>query len=408
MSTNNQLLRMGRPLWMELHRPRRRYPSLRGRRMVEVAIVGGGITGSAAAALFAEAGVSVALLESQLVGRGSTGASSALLLQEPDLGLSELAQKYGTSTARRIWRLSDRALRTFLSTLRRLRISCDCRTQASVYFARSTDGVARLQTELRLRRAAGFSVEWLTPRDLRRLAGLAAYGGIRTTGSAQIDPYRATTGLLDIAAQHGAEIFERTMVRQIIRTRSGVRIRTTQGSVEAATVIVATGYATERFRPLAGRFQMDRTYVLATPKLRPAQIRELGIGPVMVWDTERPYHYARWTPDRRLILGGGDVPVRPGSRRAAFASGVKDLREHFESVFPALADIGIEYAWEGLFAKTADSLPLVGPHRRYPSHLFALGYGGNGMTFGYLAAEMLLEQFGGKHSRDHALFAFSR
>jgi len=77
-------------------------------------------------------------------------------------------------------------------------------------------------------------------------------------------------------------------------------------------------------------------------------------------------------------------------------------------LYPTLAEIGIEHAWEGLFAMTPDSLPYIGPHRRYPNHLFALGYGGNGMTFASLAARILREQWQGVQSSDHQLFAFNR
>ena len=73
-----------------------------------------------------------------------------------------------------------------------------------------------------------------------------------------------------------------------------------------------------------------------------------------------------------------------------------------------LAGVGIDYAWEGIFAITPDSLPYIGPHRRYPRHAFALGYGGNGMTFAALAARMLVEQWSGISTPDHALFAFTR
>ena len=84
------------------------------------------------------------------------------------------------------------------------------------------------------------------------------------------------------------------------------------------------------------------------------------------------------------------------------------MREYFEARLPALTAIGTSAAWDGLFAMTPDSLPYIGPHRRYPRHWFALGYGGNGMTFGPLAARMLLERWQGKSSADHALFEFGR
>jgi glycine/D-amino acid oxidase-like deaminating enzyme len=101
--------------------------------------------------------------------------------------------------------------------------------------------------------------------------------------------------------------------------------------------------------------------------------------------------------------------VKPGARRSLqFAAAMRDLHGYFTTLYPSLNDIGIDRAWEGLFAMTPDSLPYLGPHRRYPRHAFALGYGGNGMTFAALAARVLLEQWRGVRSADHDLFAFGR
>ena len=77
-------------------------------------------------------------------------------------------------------------------------------------------------------------------------------------------------------------------------------------------------------------------------------------------------------------------------------------------MFPALKEIEIEYAWEGLFAATPDGLPFIGPHRRNPRHLFALGYGGNSMTFSFLAARLLFDAVRNVQNADHRLFAFNR
>ncbi len=167
-----------------------------------------------------------------------------------------------------------------------------------------------------------------------------------------------------------------------------MRVYTRNGVISAERVVIATGYATPRFRPLAGRFRMYRTYVLATEALSTARRRHLGLADVLVWDTERPYHYARWAPGHRLLLGGSDRLVRPRQRRAAvFAEATSELRAHFEKSIPVLAHVETPVAWEGLFAETPDGLPYIGEHSRYPGHLFALGYGGNGMTFGFLAAQ---------------------
>jgi glycine/D-amino acid oxidase-like deaminating enzyme len=154
---------------------------------------------------------------------------------------------------------------------------------------------------------------------------------------------------------------------------------------------------------------MYRTYVLATEPIDSVQRDGVGLSDVMVWDTERPYHYARWAPGHRLLLGGEDRLVQPGQRRGQQSkTAARDLRAYFEAKLPALAAVRTERVWEGLFAMTVDSLPYIGPHRRYPRHWFALGYGGNGMTFSFLAARLLLERWQGMKSRDHALFEFAR
>ncbi len=403
-------LRLGRPLWLsDGARREPRYPGLSGRHDTTVAVVGGGITGALVAHAFASAGIATTVLEASVVGRGSTAASSALLLKDPDLELTALARRYGSRSSRRIWELSHQSVDQLVALLRRLRIRCDLTTRDAVYYATTAAAAERLRHECARRVQSGFDAEWLGPAQLRRLTGIAGHGAIRSADNAQCDPYRACVGILRAASTAGARVFERSEVRGIERTDDRVRIRTRHGTLHADRVVIATGYATSQFRPLAGRFRMYRTYVLVTEPIGRATRDDVGLSDVMLWDTERPYHYARWTPAQQLLLGGEDRLVRPGQRRRHQSeTASRDLRTYFEGRLPALATVRTEYAWEGLFATTADSLPFIGPHRRYPHHWFALGYGGNGMTFAALAARLLLERWQGVKSGDHALFEFAR
>jgi glycine/D-amino acid oxidase-like deaminating enzyme len=376
---------------------------------VDVAIVGGGITGAAVAWKFAEAGIRVAVVDAARIARGSTAASTALLMQEPDEDFSRLAERYGKERTRRMWQLSRNATSDFVRTLRKLEIRCDLVKRDSVYYAPTDEDARQLQIELRHRHAADIGGRWLNREGLRRAAGIDGAGAIRTTGDAQADPFAACAGLLGAAAHRGARIFEDTPVTSIDASRDGVTLRTRRAVIHADRVVIATGYATPYFKPLLRRFRMLNTYVLATRRLSTAERRRIGLGAVMLWDTGRPYHYARWTPDHRLMIGGGDRPLLPERKRAAaLRTSARAVRDHFVSLYPALAGVPIEWQWEGLFATTPDALPYIGPHRRYPRHLFALGYGGNGMTFAFMAASLLLEQYRGSRSTDHDLFAFSR
>jgi glycine/D-amino acid oxidase-like deaminating enzyme len=404
-------LRVDTPLWLGRHSAARRarFPALTRQLDVDVAVVGGGITGAALAWRFADAGVRVALVEAARIGRGSTAASTALLMQEPDIDLAELVKRYGTTRAHRMWQLSIDATHDFVATLTRMRIKCDLVRRDSIYYAQEQTDVSRLRDEHRRRAAAGFSGRWLQGDRLRRAIGFCAPAAIRTTGNAQADPFKACIGLIRAAERAGARIFERSPVHAIRSSSRGVLLTTPRGSIRADRAVVATGYATPYFKMLHARFKTFNTYVIATRPLTRSERRRVGPGAVMLWDMGRPYHYARWTPDHRLILGGGDRPaVAERQRQQAFAEGTRGVQAAFERLYPGLEDIAIEWRWEGLFATTPDGLPYIGPHRRYPRQLFALGYGGNGMTFGFLAARLLVEWYLGKRSPDHALFGFSR
>jgi len=382
---------------------------MHGREHADAVIIGGGITGCLAASLLTRAGIGVILLEAQRIGRGSTAASTALIMQEPDVDFRDLATRYGDARTRRIWMHSRRSVRGFTSLLQRSGITASLETTPSVYWTCEAATARDLKRELSRRHRAGLTGRWLSAAALRHFTGIAGGGGILTRGNALVDPYKACVGVAGSASTAGARLFEHSPVKRVTGGRTGVRVALERGEVFADWALIATGYATPEFKPLAGRFRMTTTYVIATTPIEAATRRRMGLGEVMLWDTEVPYHYARWTPDRRLILGGEDEPrKRVRDRRAALERHAVSLTSHLASLFPALEGTQPEYAWEGLFATTPDGLPYIGPHLRYPRQLFALGYGGNGMTFGYMAAEILRRYVLGKETDEDRFFAFGR
>jgi glycine/D-amino acid oxidase-like deaminating enzyme len=403
-------LRLGTSYWLDRYTGRApRFGTMRGRHQADIAVVGGGVTGCVAACLFARAGARVVLVEARRIGRGSTAASTALLMQEPDVDLRDLTARYGAATARRIWMRSRGSLRGFIDLLRQLRISAGLQLTPSVYWTCDRRGSADLRRELARRHAAGIPGRWLSPAALKRTTGIDGAGGILTRGNAQVDPYRSCVGIAQSARDSGARLFEHATVLRMTGRPGGVDIELEHGAIQADWAIVATGYATPEFKPLAGRFKMMNTYVIATPALPRRARRDMGLGQVMLWDTGRPYHYARWTPDRRLLFGGQDRPKLPRAARPdVLDRRAESLSAELAELYPVLTGVTPDYAWEGLFATTPDGLPYIGAHRRYPRQLFALGYGGNGMTFGHLAAEILVRAARGTPAPDDGLFGFPR
>lgn len=407
-------LRIGRPYWLECWRGKPiKFPRVTGDHDVDVVIVGGGVTGCACAYLFVKSGLSVALVEAGEIGRGSTAASTALLMQEPDVNFTDLSAHYGRAVTERVWKRSRQAVRAFIRMLDTLDADSAMKQVPSIYFTRDAAKASELQRELSRRHRAGLGGRWLSPTALEAHTGLSGAGGILTTGNALLDPYRSCLALARAASDKGARLFTKSKVVRIRQTnhraQGGVRVELGGGSIRARQVVVATGYATADFKPLAGRFRMFNTYVVTTPRLTPRERSATGLGNVMLWDTEVPYHYVRWTPDHRLFFGGRDQPQTPGPQRpGALRTMTNALLDELGELYPTLRGVGADYAWEGLFAITHDGLPYIGTHRHYPYHLFALGYGGNGMTFGFLAAQVLTRALHGRPVADDELFAFNR
>ena len=259
--------RHGVPAWLgRIPRNQRpTYPRRRGDLEIEVAIVGGGFSGCATAYAFAAAGIPVALLEAASIGQASTAGSTGLLMQEPGIDYVDVEARYGRRAARRIWQMSRRATLDLAATLRRLRIRCQLETRDAIYFTHSENDVVRLRRELSARRTAGLDATWLTRDRLARATNLAAFGGIRTRGNAQVDPYRMCLGFAAAAAKRGAAVYERSPVTRIRPHRKGVDVTSEGGTVRAQRVIVATGTTTPLFEPLARHLNETHTYVVLTP-----------------------------------------------------------------------------------------------------------------------------------------------
>jgi len=404
-------LRIGRSYWLDADRRHaQRFPTL-GRRRVsaDVAIVGGGITGCSAALLFAKAGARVVLLDAARIGRGSTAASTALLMQEPDADFRQIAARYGAAKTGRIWRCSRRAVEDFTEFLRDAGHDL-VHSLPSVYYAADDRGLAALRVEHRLRRRARLGGRWLDASEVRAIAGLDAPAAILTRGNAQTDPYAACLAIARAASDAGVSLHEHARVSRIVRDGSTAAVELANGpTIHADWAIVATGYATPEFERLTARFRMMNTYVIVTRRLTRAERQRIGLGDAMLWDTRRPYHYLRWSPDGRLILGGRDRPHLHGAaRRRSLRRRAAELIDDLVELYPALRGIRAEYAWEGLFATTPDGLPYIGQHRLHPRQLFALGYGGNGMTLGFFGAQAVVRLAQGRPAPDDALFGFRR
>ena len=357
----------------------------------DVVIVGGGLTGCTAAYVFAAAGIRVVLLEAEQIGRGATAFGSGWMSGDPGGSFGELEKAHGLRAARYAWQVWHRAALDFAALLGRLRIRCSLGPGGAVTAALGQEQAARLKRDQKARVQAGLDAPWLTARIIQSETGLEAAAGIRTKAGAVLDPYRAAVGLAASARHRGARLFEHSSVSRIAFGRRTADVETADGTIRTARVIVATGEPTVLFRALQRHFWFRRAHLVLTDPVPAAIRRRLGSQRTVVRDSAAPPHVVRWGGDNRLLVMGADTDV-PASRlrEQVLVQRTGQLMYQLSTLYPDISGIRPAYGWDASFARAGDDLPVVGPHRNYPFHLFAFGGSSRSVTTAYLASRILL------------------
>ena len=384
-----------------------RYEPLDRDRQCDVAVIGGGVTGALAAWHVARAGAGVVVLDRRAIGGGSTPASTGLLQYEIDTPLYKLIDLVGASHARRAYRRCVSCLDDFRELVQQLDDDGALLDRPSLYLGCDPDDVDELRRERDERRAIGIEVELLGHDELRRTFGMDRPAALWSRRAMEVDPYRLTMSLMRGATRAGAHVFADTMVNAYDADDDGVTLTTDRGPrVRASRVVFATGYETPQFldRDIC---QLRSTYAMVTQPLD--DVDDAWPQRCLIWESGDPYFYARTTSDKRAMIGGEDVDTSdPRQRDALIDRKARALSEKLHTVVPALRPVQPQFRWAGTFAQTKDGLPYIGTTRQFPRGYFALGYGGNGITFSLIAAQIIRDLFTGEASADAELFRFER
>nr|WP_238346375.1 FAD-dependent oxidoreductase [Luteimonas saliphila] len=399
-------MKSGYPWWAVKNGLLQAFPPLEQDLRCDVLVVGGGITGALTADAFARHGHEVAVVERRDIAWGSSAASTGLLQYEIDAHMVDLAREYGEDAAVLAYRACAEAIPALQTLARELR-DVGFGTARSLYFAsRRRDGPG-LQAEYALRAKHGFEVTWLPSQELEARYGIQAPAAILSRLGGHLDPYRTAYRLLGRLRRRGSGVYDRTAIVHVQTTSRGI-VATTSGGVRirAAHLVFAAGYANQKW--LKQDVARNRSsYAFVTDPVDRGLLGELRR--TMVWESARPYLYMRPTGDGRLLVGGEDDAVDiPARRDARVGKKARVLYKRVSKMFPHLP-LRPAFSWAGTFAETKDGLPYFGAHPQHgPRVLFAMAYGGNGITYSMAGARLLRALVERRRHPLARLFAFDR
>jgi gamma-glutamylputrescine oxidase len=359
-----------RSLWLEEASAPIRSRVLTG--SVDVEIVGGGVTGCAAALTLARAGRRVRLHDAREIAGGASGRNGGFALRGAAMPFHEAVRDHGAAPARQLWERSEQALVAIGE------LAGDAfRPVGSIRLAVDEAEAAELRQEHDALVAAGFAATWLEPLPRELARGFVAGLGHPSDGALQ--PARWVRRLARAAAQAGVDVREHSRVAEL-------------SELEAAQVVVATdGYATGLLASEA-RIAPTRGQVVATAPLGRM------LFPVPCY-ARHGLDYWHQTPDHRLVYGG-----HRDASLATEQTGEEGMAEPVQRAIEAsLVDLlgeapTITHLWSGIFGSTSDLLPYVGPEPGVDGVWVAGGYSGHGNVLGFLCGELVARAILGDRS----------
>ena len=371
-------------LWEADASPLTRCPAVPLPASTDIAIIGGGYTGLAAARTLARGGADVTLLERHHLGWGASSRNGGFVLQGYKPEMEELARMVGPERARRMFQLTLEAMQLLERLIAEEGIACDFNRCGAVTLAAKPGHLPALERSGRfLRQELGYETVLLSREDMGKEIGSARYhGALLDPGGCSLQPAKYVQGLGLAAQRAGARLLEGTEVTRVRKVPGGFEVGTSRGVLRAREVLAATnGYTPAALGRLRRRIIPIGSYIIATKPLGEELARRLIPKGRVMSDTKNLLFYFRLSPDGRMVFGGRASFTPASAKRSAriLAAGMRE-------VFPELAGATIEYAWSGKVAYPMDHLPHAG---RLDGLHYSMGYCGHGVALAtYLGTRM--------------------
>lgn len=361
---------------------------------VDVAIIGGGITGITTAQFLKKQGLKVAVLESRQIGEGTTGQSTGNLYAMTEYSLEKLKGKYDLYTIKQIISARAEAVEQIRINVENFKMDCDFKNQPMYLFEKDSD--VDIEKELSIAAEIGLSLSRLTDSDFP----FKYDNGLVLENQAQFNPLTYTQQLAKEIRGGNCEIYENTCVLDINEKQDFIDLKTNNIQVKARYVIHAT------HTPKGLQVQYHTTL---------GPYREYGIGVKLksgkypegiFWGHFNGQKHSVRTygfPENPYLIAIGCMhKVGQGEDNN---TNIKDLEGFVQHHFEVES---IDFVWGGQNYKSADMLPYIGRKNTGSNQFVATGFSTDGLVYGTLAAKIISDEIAGVHNQYAEIFEASR
>ncbi len=392
------------PFWLDRERPAPFEP-LEGSARADLVIVGGGLTGLWAAVRAKEdrPGRAVTLIDRETLAIGASGRNGGFMSSSLVHGLGNGLSRFPDEMPE-LERLGLENLEAIGEAIERYGIECDLEKAGVLETAMTPEQFEELEELVPDLERFGHEATLLDRDEMRAEVDSPLFlGGLwQKSGEWSVDPVKLCDGLARVAAELGVTIFENTEMTGLKETAAGIDVLTTDGSISAEKVLLATAAFKSPVRAVSTRVIPVFDYVLVTEPLSDAQKDSIGWRNRQgIGDSANRFHYYRQTVDGRILWGGydaiynygGRVEDRYYQRDQSFAG----LAQRFHAAFPQLEGIRFTHRWGGAIDTCSRFFAFYGL-AHHDKVAYAVGHTGLGVGASRFAAGVGLELLEGRES----------
>ncbi|MBB3111277.1 glycine/D-amino acid oxidase-like deaminating enzyme/nitrite reductase/ring-hydroxylating ferredoxin subunit [Paenibacillus phyllosphaerae] len=348
---------------------------------VDVAIVGGGITGITTAYLLSKAGVKVALVEADSLFSGTTGHTTAKLTAQHDLIFDQLIHSHSEEAARQYYEANRDGMNLLKQIIDEHGIDCGYVEEDAYVYAQSVDSLKKLNKEADAYAKLGIPGGFVESIPLQ----LPNHGAVVMKGQARFHPLRYLSALASLITQAGGLLYDRTAVSRIDEDGPRPTVVTERGlRIMADHVLICSHFPFyDKHGLYFARLHAERSYVLAVR----SQMTYPGGMYLSAEDPKRSLRLAEVEDGQQLLLvGGGNHKTGQGICTIDYYESLRDFAlKHFQVE-------SIPYRWSAQDLTTLDKLPYIGQLTEdKPRILVATGFAKWGMSNSQAAAQLLTD-----------------
>jgi sarcosine oxidase, subunit beta len=349
----------------------------------DVIIIGGGISGTAAAYELARRGANVTLLEQGDLASMASGWT---------LGGVRQSGRHPAELP-----LARAAVGRWMVLAEELDADLEYRQDGNLRLARTPDEIPVIERLVAEQRALGLEIEFLATADaVRRIAPSLSEHVLAASycpSDGHANPLATVRALAAAAARAGARIQTHTEVLQILVERGRVGgVRTATATLAADVVVVAAGVHTDRLCRAAGVEIPLTVGHVAVVQTTPVAWRLRQVVGVANADFA-----GRQEAGGRIRMTGGSVPWR----RPGHPLGPEDVQPPIsevagvlargQAILPPLTAAPVARVWGGLIDLTPDALPVIERIAEVDGLVVAAGFSGHGFCLGPLTGRLVCD-----------------